>query len=103
MADSQTEPEVDEHKPDPIDLANESQLPKLLIPIEQCKRKDRSKTNTPSPCAAKPTQPEFKEIPNSSPGTAEKFSRFKAVFNSSTPGSVERISRKNQSLQTLLS
>ena len=78
MADNTIEPEVDEQKPEPIDLANKSDFPELLSPFEQSRdRKDRSITNTPSPGADKPPQPTFKEFPYNQPETADKVSKFR--------------------------
>ena len=63
MADNIIEPDVDEQNTESIDLANNSEFPELLSPLEERrKRKNRSTTNTPSQVADKPPQPTFKEF-----------------------------------------
>ena len=62
MADAIIEPDIDEPKPESVDLVNNSEFPELLTPLEQRrKRKERSTSSTPSPEADKPPQPIFKE------------------------------------------
>ena len=92
MADNIIEPDVDEQNTESIDLANNSEFPELLTPLEQKrKRNDRSITNTPSPGPDKPPQLTFKEFPYNQPETTYKMSKFRSIFNSSPPGSVERV------------
>ena len=95
MADNTIEPDVDEQKTESIDLANNSEFPELLSPLEERrKRKNRSTTNTHSPGANKPPQPTFKEFSYNQPETADKVSKFRTIFNNSLPGSVERVARQ---------